>query len=45
MSEELRYIIKNGKFGAYFYDTKLDRDMTLKEVCAILNLYEVEVSK
>lgn len=36
----MRYIIKIGKYGSYFYDTKLDRNMTLQEVIVILNVYE-----
>jgi hypothetical protein len=30
---KLRYEIKQGKFGAYFYDNETKRDMTLAEIC------------
>lgn len=31
------YIVKNGKYGAYFYDTNSCTDLTLKEVENMLN--------
>ena len=37
----MRYKVKYGKFGAYFYDTKLLQEMTLKEVLATLNTHDV----
>ncbi len=33
----MRYIIKNGKFGDYFYDKRLKADLGLKEVLSLLN--------
>lgn len=35
MSE--RFELRMGKFGAYYYDRKTKRDLTLKEVLFILN--------
>ena len=35
-----RYIIKYGKFGAYFYDVDKKEDMTLEKVSGILNHFE-----
>jgi hypothetical protein len=32
-----RYIVKVGKWGAYFYDTIEDHDLTLNEVKVMLN--------
>ncbi len=32
-----RYEVKNGKFGAYFYDKDDNRDMTLEDVLEKLN--------
>ena len=37
----MRYKVKYGKFGAYFYDTKLLQEMPLKEVLATLNAHDV----
>lgn len=34
-----RYIIRYGKFGAYFYDLDIKKEMTLKEVKTILDIY------
>ena len=34
---QLRYVIKFGKFGAYFYDNKLGLDLTLEQVKNLLN--------
>lgn len=36
MTDE-RYIIKYGRFGAYFYDNKLEKDIDLKEALIMLN--------
>ena len=33
----MRYIIKWGKFGAYFYDNKTKKDLSLKDVYKLLN--------
>ena len=35
-----RYIIKYGKFGAYFYDTDKKADMSLEHVLGMLNHLE-----
>ena len=35
-----RYVIKYGKFGAYFYDVDNDNDMSLELVCNMLNHLE-----
>ena len=35
--DEERYIVRYGKFGAYFYDLKHQRPMTLRDVKDILN--------
>ena len=40
MKDEKRYHINHGSYGAYFYDTKYNTSMTLKEVLKILNVYE-----
>ena len=36
-STRLRYDIKYGKYGAYFYDTKEDKPLGLGEVLSLLN--------
>lgn len=36
-----RYIIKVGRFGAYFYDSKFKKDMDLEETEWILNQFEL----
>lgn len=36
MSEE-RFEIKRGRFGSYFYDKKLEKDLDLNEVLNMLN--------
>ena len=36
MSEE-RFILKVGRFGAYFYDDKLKKDVDLNEIKDMLN--------
>ena len=36
MSEE-RFIIKLGRFGAYFYDEELKKDIDLKQALKMLN--------
>ena len=33
-----RFVIKYGKWGAYHYDTEVEKDMTLQEVTNLLNL-------
>ena len=35
----MRYILRFGKFGAYYYDSKEDKDLTLDDVLAILNAH------
>ncbi|BDI54995.1 MAG: hypothetical protein QIT40_gp37 [Lokiarchaeia virus VerdaV4] len=35
-----RYIIKYGKFGAYFYDVDKNEDMTLEHVLGMINHLE-----
>lgn len=32
-----RFALRMGKFGAYYYDRKLDKDLTLNEVLSLLN--------
>ncbi len=32
-----RFILKVGKFGAYFYDNELKKDVDLKETLVMLN--------
>jgi len=45
MNEIERYIIKYGKFGAYFYDTNISKDMDLEMVKSHLNrLNKLEVN-
>jgi hypothetical protein len=39
-----RFIIKVGKFGAYFYDTKLNKDLDLNHAKNLLNLYEITLN-
>ncbi len=33
----MRYIIKSGRFGKYFYDTRLKADLDLEKVLSLLN--------
>ena len=33
----MRYEIKVGRFGAYFYDNELERDVDMNEALKILN--------
>ncbi len=33
----MRYIIKSGKFGKYFYDTLFNHDLDLEKVLSLLN--------
>jgi len=35
--KEERYIIRNGRFGAYFYDNMTRKEMDLNEVKRLLN--------
>lgn len=35
--ENMRYRIKCGKFGTYFYDSTDDQELTLQDVLRILN--------
>lgn len=32
-----RFVIKIGRFGAYFYDTKLKKDVDLNQALVMLN--------
>ena len=34
-----RYVVRYGKFGAYFYDMEGRHEMSLKEVETMLNMY------
>jgi len=36
---ESRYSIKTGRFGAYFHDKQKNHDLTLPEVCSLLNVF------
>ena len=36
----MRYSLLSGKFGMYFYDTELHKDLTLKEILQKLNDYD-----
>ena len=38
--DDLRYKIKIGRYGSYFYDSKLEKDMDLEETRWILNQFE-----
>ena len=38
--EDNRYVIKYGKFGAYFHDTDKKKDMPLEQVLGMLNHLE-----
>lgn len=40
MSKYSRYVIKIGKFGAYFQDDKEKKDLTLEDVKDLLNIHE-----
>lgn len=33
-----RYILKFGKFGAYYFDTQTGKDLTLDDVLQLLNV-------
>ena len=35
-----RYIVKHGRFGAYFYDTEVNKDVDLRETMDKLNAYD-----
>ena len=42
--DDLRYKIKIGRYGAYFYDSKLKKDMGLEETRWILNQFEMRIN-
>ena len=40
-----RFTVKNGKYGDYFYDNVLEKNVTLREVNNILNQIKIEEKK
>lgn len=40
-----RYIVRYGKFGAYFFDIDIKQVMTLKQVEWILNYYHYKLKE
>ena len=48
MSKELltRYEVRHGKWGAYHYDLRMNKALTLEDVTQLLNkLHEIELCK
>ena len=38
--KELRYVVRNGRFGAFFYDRLTNSDLDLERVQSLLNELE-----